>query len=337
MTYPFALYSNYFRFVESKNINQKLVELGPTKLVTVDDGEVGIGYDSGKLEVLQPGQHKRTSQTWRIAQFLSIRDQVKRLERLVVNTNDGVQICVNAIITFKIIDAEKACREVTNVIQALSDRAEATLTSTFLHHSIDEIAPTLPKANKEKKGIHHHNHEDKGKEVVLDQQLFSDIVREAFMTDLKEFVTSWGIALLDMSIEKLEFSDKVLKQLLTERAANKLKTAADKANIAGQVTTGIKKAEGEAEQQKIIANAELYTAEQRAKAARLLDTPLARELAILKAQKEIIEAAGSKATFIPWNMKIDINGGQEGNNNSYWLQERPEGPQQSQSSIRNIK
>ncbi len=105
--------------------------------------------------------------------------------------------------------------------------------------------------------------------------------------------------------------------MLTERAANKLKTAADKANIAGQVTTGIKKAEGEAEQQKIIADAELYTAEQRAKAARLLDTPLARELVILKAQKEIIEAAGSKATFIPWNMKIDINGGQEGNNNSY--------------------
>ena len=119
-----------------------------------------------------------------------------------------------------------------------------------------------------------------------------------------------------MSIEKLEFHDSKLKKLLAQRASNKLQTASDRANIAAQASTGIQKAQGIATEQKIKADAELYTAEQRAKGARLQeDSGLARELAILRGMKEVVEATGNKTCFIPWNMKLDLQDGGAG----YWL------------------
>lgn len=119
-----------------------------------------------------------------------------------------------------------------------------------------------------------------------------------------------------MSIEQLEFHDQDLRKLLGQRASNKLQTASNKANIAAQAATGIQKAEGVAQEQRIRADAELYTAEQRAKGARLQeDTALARELAILRGLKEVVEAAGNKTTFIPWNMNLDVRDGGAG----YWL------------------
>jgi len=130
-------------------------------------------------------------------------------------------------------------------------------------------------------------------------------------------VFSWGLVLLDMSIEKLEFHDPELKKLLANRAANKLQTASDRANVAAQAATGVQKAEGIAQEQRIKADAELYTAEQRAKGARLQeDSGLAKELAILRGLKEVVEGAGSKTTFIPWNMQLDMRDG-----GGYWLSE----------------
>lgn len=132
---------------------------------------------------------------------------------------------------------------------------------------------------------------------------------------------SWGLVLLDMSIEKLEFHDQELKKLLANRASNKLQTASDRANIAAQAATGIQKAEGLAQELKIKADAELYTAEQRAKGARLQeDSGLAKELAILRGLKEVVEAAGNKTTFIPWNMQLDVRDGGAG----YWMSEGKE-------------
>jgi hypothetical protein len=57
-------------------------------------------------------------------------------------------------------------------------------------------------------------------------------------------VTTWGVVLMDMSIEKLEFHDSALRDLLTQRASNKLQTASNRANIAAQAQTGIQKAQG---------------------------------------------------------------------------------------------
>jgi hypothetical protein len=65
------------------------------------------------------------------------------------------------------------------------------------------------------------------------------------MEELKDYVATWGVALIDMSIEKLEFHDPALRVLLTDRASNKLQTASNRANIAAQAQTGIQKAQGE--------------------------------------------------------------------------------------------
>lgn len=72
--------------------------------------QVGISYDTGKLEVLPPGLHIRTSPTFRFQEFVSVQEQVRRLEPLKVNTNDGIAIMVKAIITYRIEDPVRAYR-----------------------------------------------------------------------------------------------------------------------------------------------------------------------------------------------------------------------------------
>ena len=69
---------------------------------------MAITYDTGKLEVLPPGLHIRTSPTFRFQEFVSIQEEVRRLEPLKVNTNDGIAIMVNAIIIYRVDDPIRA-------------------------------------------------------------------------------------------------------------------------------------------------------------------------------------------------------------------------------------
>ena len=71
---------------------------------------MGISYDAGKLEVLLPGLHIRKSPTFRFREFVSVQEQVRHLEPLKVNTNDGIAILVNAIITYRVEDPVRAYR-----------------------------------------------------------------------------------------------------------------------------------------------------------------------------------------------------------------------------------
>jgi len=82
---------------------------------------------------------------------------------------------------------------------------------------------------------------------------------------------------------------------------------------------------GLAQEQRIRADAELYTAEQLAKAAKLQeDTELAKELAILRGTKEVVQAAGNNTTFIPWNLKVDLRSADPATGRpGYWLSEEP--------------
>jgi hypothetical protein len=97
-------------FQEAKDIGAPYIELGPIKRIIVNEGQVGISYDTGKLEVLLPGLHIRTSPTFRFQEFVSVQEQVRRLEPLKVNTNDGIAIMVNTIITYRIEDPVRAFR-----------------------------------------------------------------------------------------------------------------------------------------------------------------------------------------------------------------------------------
>ena len=79
---------------------------------------------------------------------------------------------------------------------------------------------------------------------------------------------------------------------------------------------------GLAQEERIRADAELYSAEQRAKGAKLqADTELAKQLAIMRATREIVEATGNKTSFIPWNMKVDLREGSAGSDRGYHLSE----------------
>jgi hypothetical protein len=41
----------------------------------------------------------------------------------------------------------------------------------------------------------------------------------------------------------------------------------------------------------------------------------------MRATREIVEAAGNKTSFIPWNMKVDLREGSAGSDHGYHLSE----------------
>jgi hypothetical protein len=90
------------------------------------------------------------------------------------------------------------------VSEALFEKAEALVTSIFLHHSLDEIAPTLPSGRHESledPGFGSDDDQDdndkddeltRRKKKKMGKQreistpsLFSEMVREAFMDELR--------------------------------------------------------------------------------------------------------------------------------------------------------
>ena len=117
-------------FQEAKDIGAPYVELGPIKRIIVNEGQVGISYDTGKLEVLLPGLHIRTSPTFRFQEFVSVQEQVRRLEPLKVNTNDGIAIMVNTIITYRIEDPVRAFRVHAHAHAHALDRTRTYRTHT---------------------------------------------------------------------------------------------------------------------------------------------------------------------------------------------------------------
>jgi hypothetical protein len=71
-----------FEFVEFKDAEERLIQLGAKKIVLVQTGEVGVTYDQGLLKILPHGIHKINSSTHIFHRFLSTQQKSIRLATL---------------------------------------------------------------------------------------------------------------------------------------------------------------------------------------------------------------------------------------------------------------
>jgi len=313
------------KFVKAEQANKRYIELGSHRRITVPAGHVAIAYDEGKQIIISPEQTERgpyisNSPTFSFdprTGFQPTQLRVVELEELTVNTREMIPITVQGLITYRISNSNTAFFTVNDVHGAIKRQAEATLTNVYAHLSIDEIASSLSTERA-------FSLKGKGPE----QDITDDFIHKAtvlFHEAFKEVVSGWGVALTNLNIEKMEFVDKQFADTLRLRAQKRLETDTNLVNVDGANQVLLKQAEcqkqqkiieatGEAQSLKTMADARVYAAEKDAEAAEKLERiPLARELALLKGQAEVVKNMGNNTIFMPTDMKLRGYGNKNGN------------------------
>lgn len=312
-------------FEKSAKVNEAYVQLGTHHRLTVKPGFVAIAtVDGSQIIISQNDEATKKpfiidSETFSFdpkTGFQRIMKQNVELEPLMVSTTEGVQIKVEGIISYKISDAKKAFLEGYDVHGSIKRLAEATLTGVFANLSLGEIASSLSTAQT----IALH---DKGKEKDGDVQ--NDLLHKATSTFLNEFqkiALEWGVDLLDLKIEKMEW-EKKFSDVLRDRTEKSLTTATNLLNVGAKNQVEISESERKAQQRRIEAEGEaeaiITMAEARRKAAgldtegakALASEPVAVALAMKKADAEIIGRVGNNAIYIPTDFGMyGLNRGQ---------------------------
>lgn len=80
----------------SQFVNAAVIKHGSINIVTVKQGQAGISYDGGTLNVLPTGRHHLTASSQLFAGFLSLGQQVLKISQVVSMTSDNVGICFDA-------------------------------------------------------------------------------------------------------------------------------------------------------------------------------------------------------------------------------------------------
>lgn len=78
-----------FSFVEFKNAEEQLIQLGSKKIIMVQTGQVGVTYDEGQLKILKSGRHMIDSSTHVFHRLLSTQQRSIRLASFPANEREA--------------------------------------------------------------------------------------------------------------------------------------------------------------------------------------------------------------------------------------------------------
>lgn len=313
------------KFVEYKSTTAPYIKAGSIHRIRVEEGENAVYYNElGQAQVLEAGTHYLNDPKIRFKEFLSKREIVRDVEEQSVSTSDGGRLRLIAQVRYRISDVKKLVNNFQknnykkganagmgenefvedndgSYEDALFETVESTLTGTFLHHRIDEIAPKMPKSG------------DKDPSYSAPPAYnpdFSKTLSEEFMSELKQTAhDSWGIDLISITFKKLEpeYADD-LQALFTERAKENITTVTNQQNADSKRMTKLIETQGQRQQINELAAAEAekiaITARAEADAFQLLaqtykaefGDEAAKQLMLLKQQAKILTKAN--CTFL---------------------------------------
>jgi regulator of protease activity HflC (stomatin/prohibitin superfamily) len=112
-----------------------------------------------------------------------------------VISRDNVSVKVNAVLYFRVVDADKAIIQVENFMQATSQLAQTTLRSVLGKHSLDEMLAERDKLN-------------------TDVQLIIDAQTEA-----------WGIKVTNVEIKQVDISESMIRAIAKQAEAERVRRA----------------------------------------------------------------------------------------------------------------
>lgn len=190
-----------FFFEKCVPVNTKKIVLGSSMRIIVYDGEVGVNYMKGKLEILPPNTYIFANDTDRtFDSFLSTKFQAIPLTEedakeqfLRCDTKDFVEIGIKAAVFFRISDPKTCLMTVGNesaVIKLIKDQSIATIQAILRSTALNQVAQskTIHATSNDEEKHDDHDHGDAPSAPV-----FFDKVHDEFILKLHEtFKKNYG-------------------------------------------------------------------------------------------------------------------------------------------------
>jgi regulator of protease activity HflC (stomatin/prohibitin superfamily) len=112
-----------------------------------------------------------------------------------VISRDNVSVKVNAVLYFRVVDADKAVIQVADFMQATSQLAQTTLRSVLGKHSLDEMLAERDKLNNDIQDI-------------IDSQ-----------------TENWGIKVTNVEIKQVDISESMIRAIARQAEAERVRRA----------------------------------------------------------------------------------------------------------------
>jgi regulator of protease activity HflC (stomatin/prohibitin superfamily) len=257
--------SSSFAYCGSVDITQQVVQHGSTTIVIVKDGQVGVSFHDGAIELLNAGRHFLLEATHVFQGFLSIGQQTLRIAEVTGMSSDNVELKFDAAICIKIIDAKKAVTMLSTgqpggvmkeVQQSMQTRAQLALAIIIGNNSLNRKHSSTSSKPKDAG--------DDFVEVPESGGSFRQVIHDSFMVSFsKSMRDDCGIEVLDMSIEDVTITNKELAKAMAsaavanselEKATIESETMRVKADASAQVV--LIEAKGKASAMEVLARAE---------------------------------------------------------------------------------
>jgi len=283
-----------FTYIKSVPASEKNISLGSRKRIIVYDGEVGVSYVNGRLDILKPKTHTFDDAERIFYGFISTRQQSLYLVEdgakdhyLRCDTKDFVEVGIKACVFYKISDPEKGLLSVgdeTAVAKLIKDTSIATLQSIMRSSGLNQVAQSK------------HVHASQSEEPKANPgdgpsaPLFFDKVHDEFIFHLHDtFSKMYGIEIANIRIESFKIMNTALADNISQQAIITAQTETKLANLEGQREIATAEMERESEVVRIKAQsaAKLMATEAEARNTSLLaDAKAKAQAAKIVAQGE---------------------------------------------------
>lgn len=204
--------SDLFKYKGSVDITQQLVSHASLKIVTIKDGQVGITFNNGTLEILETGRHTIEKATHGLAGFVSTGQQTLRIAEVTGMSLDNVELTFDAAICVRVVDASKA------VMMLTSGRADADIVSE-IQENIQERAKLDLSTIIGKNRLNKKHEATTPAESPESGGGFRSAIHDSFMDMFrKEMINDCGIEVINMAIEDVKIVDHELAKALASAA-----------------------------------------------------------------------------------------------------------------------
>eukprot|EP01113_Clastostelium_recurvatum_P042398 TRINITY_DN686_c0_g1_i3.p1 TRINITY_DN686_c0_g1~~TRINITY_DN686_c0_g1_i3.p1 ORF type:complete len:680 (-),score=251.32 TRINITY_DN686_c0_g1_i3:72-2111(-) len=283
-----------FTFVSCVNAAEKMIILGSRKRILVYDGEVGVSYVNGRLDILPPNTHVFDAIERIFAGFLSTKQQAIQLNDgnkfASCDTKDFVEIGVKAAVYYRISDPAKSLLTVGNddaIKLLIRETSVATLQGIMRSSALNQVAQSKVVEASAEPGA--------ANPTGTGAPMFFDKIHDEFILRLHDnFKRLYGIDISNIRINDIKIMNDELAENISKQAIITAQTETRLANLASQKEIATTEQERDAAVSFIKTNAaaaQLAT-DTKAKASALLADATA------KAQATKIEASGAAEAML---------------------------------------
>jgi len=304
-----------FKFKEVKSLAVDLIVFGPIKLLTVKSGGVRVCYDKGRVQIYPEGRYAFNSPTFDVGVYINTQQQNVRFDGHPVLLDGGINMLVEGLLTYQVVDVEKLVRQLgeSDLLRSIKDVTKAELSRVFSSVHLEQLAQATiipqPQADgKETPSLLGQAH--MRAEGECRTKICADVMR-----DIAPIAASWGVKIINFQLESTKIADQKYAHEYEEASLALAKAKANRRAVDAENEVRLQKAyatakalqiESEGKKNSMVIEAEgsaqarKIEAKARNEAAEMMRDKFAREFAMSGQQVEFAKGLKAKVlTVLP--------------------------------------